>query len=183
MTRIDARLFFAIYAAAGGALTGVAQLLSAIGSGWMMLGLVPVYGIARWRRFALGLTLTLATSAAIVFALKAAFGRPRPCVGLPGVHALCATPSDPSFPSGHACGSFTVAAFVIVSLWAEGSLRGASRALVAGVLLALATGIAWSRVYLGVHFPADVVAGALLGAAIGALAGSRLGTRSGAELA
>jgi undecaprenyl-diphosphatase len=174
---LDARLFLDVYAAAGGAFAEVARGLSAIGSGWTMLGLIPLLAVPRWRRCALFLTVSLLTSATLVFSLKQAFGRPRPCASLPGVHALCVMPTDPSFPSGHACGSFTVAAFVVVALFAGDTARRGSfprvlvAVLVAVLVTALATAIAWSRVYLGVHFPGDVTGGALLGAASGALSG------------
>lgn len=170
---LDARLFFALYAAKGGAFAPAAQVFSAIGNGWMMLGLVPLLTVRSYRRFTLALAVTLGGSAALVFVLKALVGRRRPCVDLPGVTALCAMPSDPSFPSGHACGSFTLAAFVIVAVYAGAtSVRaaGARPALAAGLLL-VATGVAWSRVYLGVHFPGDVTAGALLGCLAGGLGG------------
>jgi undecaprenyl-diphosphatase len=173
-TPFDAQLFFDVYAARQGSLAEAARMLSAIGSGWSMLGLLPLYAVASWRRLALWLTGTLLASATLVFLLKALVGRPRPCVALPGVQALCAMPTDPSFPSGHACGSFTVAAFFVVAMYAVPAQRRALRALIAVSLVLLASAIAWSRVYLGVHFPGDVVAGALLGAMVGGVAALRM---------
>src|SRR2546421_9325121 len=84
-------------------------------------------------------------------ALKGAIPRARP-----HVHALVTRPHTHSFPSGHATTSFacaTVLAFLLPRLSVP--------------LLVLAAAGAWSRVYVGVHFPLDVVAGAALGAAIG----------------
>jgi undecaprenyl-diphosphatase len=172
VTPLDARLFLDVYDAGNGVFTGVATALSAIGNGWSMLGLLPLYGVPRWRRGALFLTGALGASASLVFGLKAAFGRTRPCASLQGVHALCVMPTDPSFPSGHACGSFTVASFAVFLLATADEPRpgGATRAALGAGLVALAGSIAWSRVYLGVHFPGDVAAGALLGTASGALA-------------
>jgi undecaprenyl-diphosphatase len=83
--------------------------------------------------------------------LKAAIPRARP-----HVHALVARPHSHSFPSGHATTSFACA--TVLALVAP-RLRLP--------LFLLAAAIAWSRVYVGVHYPLDVVAGALLGAAIG----------------
>jgi undecaprenyl-diphosphatase len=67
-------------------------------------------------------------------------------------------PSSSSFPSGHAA---SAAAFAVGATleW---------RAL-AGPLGATATAVAFSRVYTGVHYPSDVVAGAAIGATIAAL--------------
>jgi membrane-associated phospholipid phosphatase len=78
--------------------------------------------------------------------------RPRP--ELNGLPALIATPSALSFPSAHA--STSLAGAVCYS-------RLGMRRL---PLYSLATGLSLSRVYLGVHYPSDVLAGALLGGAI-----------------
>src|SRR5689334_6122802 len=89
--------------------------------------------------------------------LKDAIGRARPFVGDPSVHPSIALPHDPSMPSGHAMNAFAGAVLL-------GSIVPRAR----WALLALACAVALSRVYLGVHFPSDVLAGAALGAAIGA---------------
>jgi undecaprenyl-diphosphatase len=160
-----------MYGGDDGKLTILALILSAIGSGWAMLVLIPMYRLSRrLRPFTLSLTAAIGVSAAAVFVLKLALGRPRPCVALSGVRALCAMPTDPSFPSGHACGAFTIAAFLLVAGGAECAPLG--RASVRVALVCTALGIAWSRVYLGVHFPIDVAAGALLGASMGAVGGA-----------
>ena len=173
MGELDATLFRFFYGANAGSLTGLALLLSALGSGWVMIGLIPFLASARWRRPATTLILAIAGSAAVVAFTKAVVGRTRPCVTLLGVHALCAAPTDPSFPSGHACGSFTAAAFILVVMHTDTDDRvGAPlRTVITLALVSLATAIAWSRVYLGVHFPGDVLAGALLGASFGAAFG------------
>ncbi|MGZ4396964.1 MAG: phosphatase PAP2 family protein [Gaiellaceae bacterium] len=76
------------------------------------------------------------------------------------VEALMAVPSDSSFPSGHASSSFACA---IALVWFVRRRR-----VRAGQLL-LAAAIAASRAYVGVHYPFDVLAGALLGSLIGCL--------------
>jgi undecaprenyl-diphosphatase len=167
---LDRNLFFAVY---GGASPGAAALvmiaLTVLGSGWSMLALVPLFVMERTRRFAGALVLTLILTSAIVFALKHAVARVRPLHALAGVRALFDAPTDFSFPSGHAAGSFAFAAFVATVLLAAPRLRAAPL-MVLG-LFVLAAGVAVSRVYLGAHFPGDVTAGALVGGLVGAVAG------------
>ena len=90
--------------------------------------------------------------------LKNLIARQRPCWLDNSVHMLIAVPQDYSFPSGHTLASFTAAAII-----AHFDKRLGAAAYVLAVL------IAFSRLYLYVHFTTDVVAGALLGVLIGAL--------------
>ena len=85
-------------------------------------------------------------------ALKAITNRDRPPLRYAEPKALVSVPHDGSFPSGHAATSFaaaTILAFAFPRLWP--------------LLFTLAAAIAFSRVYVGVHYPLDVVAGAVLG--------------------
>ncbi len=88
------------------------------------------------------------------YAIKLLVDRPRP-----GLDPLVRLPTDPSFPSGHAATSFAGA--TMLSAFAP-------RYWPAFYLLAV--GIAFSRIYVGVHWPLDVLAGAALGAALAAAA-------------
>lgn len=166
---MDAELFWKLYGDGHG-MTGVLMIaLSAIGSGWSMLGLPPFLAMRRTRGVAFGLTIALTVVAISVFALKAIVGRVRPCMGLPGVHALYfSAPTDGSFPSGHAAGSFCFATYLAVRAFQSDWSRRA-KIVLAVVLGLFATGVSISRVYLGVHYPFDIGAGALLGSAIGAV--------------
>ncbi len=74
----------------------------------------------------------------------------------PRLDPLIAIPHSHSFPSGHAAASFACATAI-----------GAAAPRWRLALFVLATLIAWSRVYNGVHYPLDVLAGAALGVAIG----------------
>ena len=88
--------------------------------------------------------------------LKPLVDRVRPFAVNTAVELLTAPPLDASFPSGHTAASFAA----VFALKASGS-RLWKPALV------LAAAIAFSRLYLYVHWPSDVLFGAVLGAALG----------------
>lgn len=88
--------------------------------------------------------------------LKPLIGRVRPFAVNPAVELLAAPPLDASFPSGHTAASFAA----VFALRAAGSPLWRPA-------LAAAVVIAFSRLYLYVHWPSDVLGGALLGAAVG----------------
>lgn len=132
-------------------------VLSFLGSGWMLLGLLPALVMRQLRSFAFVALMTLALTSGAVTSLKALTSRVRPCNALSWAHTLpIDVPIDGSLPSGHAAGSFAFAMFVLYFN------RRAGWALVI-----LASLVALSRVMLGVHYPSDVVAGIGLGSAFG----------------
>ncbi len=88
--------------------------------------------------------------------LKIWVARPRPCWLNPTVVLLLASPSDFSFPSGHALSSAIAATILTLTDRRFGY-----------VAIPLALLIAFSRLYLYVHFPSDVLSGLLLGVIIG----------------
>ena len=167
---LDARLALAVYGGAHGAWAVPMVGATLVGEGWTSLLLLPLLFWRRTRRFATVLTFAVALQALVVFAIKAAVGRVRPWIAL-RLPDPWGAPHDPSFPSGHAAGSFCVAVFLAFALpVAWRATPGRARAVVAAVFV-LAVLIALSRVYLGAHFPGDVLAGAALGGAVGASAG------------
>lgn len=87
--------------------------------------------------------------------LKPWIARPRPC-WLEGISLLIENPADYSFPSGHTMSS-VIGAFVLTAANRKFGLFAVPAAVM----------IAFSRLYLYVHFPSDVLAAALLGAGIG----------------
>ena len=105
---------------------------------------------SRWRRA----TVTVAGAYCTSSTIKLAIGRQRPAVeNLPH---LMQTPTGLSFPSSHATSSFAAA-------------RAFSRLVPPAPLYAAAGAMALSRLYLGVHYPSDIAAGAALGTVLGSL--------------
>ena len=117
--------------------------------------------LAHWARKPVLFT-TLVTAATVWAAdllavvLKGVFDRERPYDVVPAADPLLRWDVGGSLPSGHAATS-VAGAFILAYLLGRGGLGLA--------LLALAIG--FSRVYVGVHYPLDVLAGALLGLAVG----------------
>ena len=103
-------------------------------------------------------------------AVKPLIQRPRPYTAVEGLVPLLTSGDPNSFPSGHTC-----AAFAAGLAWA--GTCSARWARVAAVVSAVCMGL--SRLYVGVHYPSDVLAGALIGslAALAALAALALARR------
>lgn len=134
--------------------------LSAAGTAALLwIGLAPL--LAVWARRPL-LATTLLTAATVWTAdvlaglLKGAVGRERPYQVLEIAEPLLRWDAGSSFPSGHAA---TSAAGAVILTYLVG--RGG------WALALLAAGVAFSRVYIGVHYPLDVLAGAALGLGVG----------------
>jgi membrane-associated phospholipid phosphatase len=176
MGNLDARTLAVLYGGAHGSWGPAMIALTWLGSGWAALALLPLMGWPHTRRFATALALAVVAQAICVWAVKLAVGRVRPWIAM-GLSTPLGAPRDGSFPSGHASGSFCVAAFVAVALpavWPSATWRVRS---VTAATIALASLVAVSRVYLGVHFPSDVLAGALTGGCFGAIAGEQFVSR------
>jgi undecaprenyl-diphosphatase len=129
--------------------------LSAIGTVGAVWAALAVVLAVWWRRPAILWTLPVVWGADLAAAgLKLAVGRARP-----HYEPLVQLPHDLSFPSGHAATSF-----------AGATMLAAFAPRLAPALYVLAAAIAFSRVYVGVHWPLDVLGGAALGAALALVA-------------
>jgi undecaprenyl-diphosphatase len=116
-----------------------------------VLALVLCAFYRRWG--VLGLTLiAVALSDWSAAGIKALVDRERPPLRYAEPKTLVRVPHDPSFPSGHAATSFAAATMLSFAF-----------PRFAPALLVLAAAVAFSRVYVGVHYPLDILGGAVLG--------------------
>jgi membrane-associated phospholipid phosphatase len=157
----DMRVRAATHAFATPRLTHTLRLVSHLGgpSVLTVLGviLVAVFVAHRWWRGAIVLFVAMAGSSVLDTALKLAFrrARPEPYFG-------SSLPESYSFPSGHALFAFcffTAGAALLAPRMQHPALRW----LVWSVAALLILAIGFSRIYLGVHYPSDVVAGYAVG--------------------
>src|SRR3954453_3606571 len=136
------------------------DLVAVIVIGVALLFLIPWRSKAIERRRA-AVAATAAAGLALLIAqpIANAIDRARPFVDHPTQsHLLVGRSTDPSFPSDHATGAFAIA----VAIWLYDRTIG-TVFLVIGVLMGFA------RVYVGVHYPGDVLGGAILGGLVALL--------------
>ena len=139
--------------------TALARISNAANYSRLWLGTAAVLSLfgARGRRAALvGVAAIGATSAAANLLVKPVLRRRRPARSETRRTQRVRMPTSGSFPSGHTASAFAFSSAV-----------GAELPALAVPLRLLATTVAYSRVHTGVHYPGDVLAGALLGAGIG----------------
>jgi membrane-associated phospholipid phosphatase len=151
-----------------GAADAVATAVADVGTSPVVLGIaaVVVLAVAVWRRWyrpVLAATSAFVLASIAVAVLKPLFDHARPPADL----ALMSVTS-PSFPSTHATTTSALAVAVLVSVdW-----RTRRRTVAAAVaLLGAVVFVGVCMVYLGAHWPSDVLAGWLLGSAIGGTVG------------
>ena len=127
--------------------------LSVIGGGAALAAVVTAVVVVLYRRRRLAdavfLVVAVGGAAAIELVAKLTFARPRP-----GLWESAWPAVGYSFPSGHAMESTALAVAIALLAWGT---RWQWWAVTAGALFALGVGV--SRVYLGVHYPSDVLAG------------------------
>jgi membrane-associated phospholipid phosphatase len=161
----DTELLSAIYGGSGARSAGFWRLISSLGSNWSLIPIVAAFGLLEWRKkqdAALWLVCGWGMTTGTVELLQWLVARPRPLV------PFLVSASGSSFPSGHAAESLFV--FYYLGTILAGSWRREHRTLSAGwsefcaiLLFALPPIIGYSRVYLGVHWPSDILGGWAIG--------------------
>ena len=138
-----------------GALNPVMKFITVLGDKgaiWLLAGLVLLF-IKKYRKQ--GLTVIICIAACFVvnnIIIKNLVDRPRPFVTFEWLKAIIELPDDASFPSGHACASFAGA----YALY-KGCGKKTWWVFIGAALIAI------SRIYVGVHYPSDIIGGAIIG--------------------
>lgn len=159
---VDARMLHAINSCDGKGWTNFNKFLS--NSEIFVLAAVPVgigiYGVATGEADELDRVVNIAASYVTTYALsslmKVIVKRERPYDKYPGYIHNHATESSYSFPSSHTSGAFSLATTLTLSY---------KKWYITAPAFVWATAVGYSRMQLGVHYPSDVLAGAVLGSA------------------
>lgn len=134
----------------------ITHLGNGLVTGLLVIGSMYLFKAKKLRRHFIPMVLSVAVSGAAVNIIKPIVNRPRPANYFAGadieVHTPKGTPSDKSFPSGHTQAAFGAATYL-------SCLYPAASPIFLG--LAALTGL--SRIAIGVHYPLDVLVGALFG--------------------
>lgn len=155
---LDGAILMAIQGMRAAALNPLVEGYTALGNGgllWIGLSLAMLCWRPARKAGALALLAMLLGLLCTNAVLKPLAARPRPWLDVAGLIPLVDEPDPNSFPSGHTC-----AAFAAGVTWMRTLPGKWMRALAA----ALAVCMGLSRLYVGVHYPTDVAAGALVGA-------------------
>lgn len=137
------------------ALTSVFTFITSLGNSgfiWIASSLVLIVQ-KKWRKVGIISLLALLISLLITFAIKLTVMRPRPFMAFEDLVNLIMPSEMNSFPSGHTSSSIACAAVIYKYLPKKWGITA----------YILAFLIAFSRLYVGVHYPSDVIAGALVG--------------------
>jgi membrane-associated phospholipid phosphatase len=155
---LDHRLYRALNGTNGPAADRFFKAITELGSIWASAGAAAVLARGERKRAAmdaLGAAITMWAAGQL---LKKLYRRPRPYHALPTTRLLIAEPHGTSWPSSHPAVLFAFLAVSLRDLGAPATVRLGATGLVGAVAV--------SRVYLGVHFPSDVLGGLLLGSAV-----------------
>lgn len=138
----------------------VCTMLGENGALWIVLAIL-MYVSGKHKDYAVMMIIAMAATYLIGdVVIKNLVARPRPFVDDPSIILLITAPNGYSFPSGHTSISFAALTVLMASRM---------RPVYKGCFTVAALLIAFSRLYLCVHYPSDVLAGAALGILIGVL--------------
>ncbi len=155
MNQFEASIILWIQENLRGVLDGFWVFVTHLGDGgylWIAIGIALLI-FKKTRPVGITVLLSLAINACMTnLTLKDFFGRPRPFNVNPEIVTLIKHPSSFSFPSGHTSGSFSAALVLFHMLPKK----------IGTPAVALATMIAFSRMYIGVHYPTDILGGILV---------------------
>jgi undecaprenyl-diphosphatase len=154
----DTQTMVAVASQRNAALTRFAEVVTTLGSFVLLIPLtIALLMLRRWKRPADDLALAVIAAGSVILptVVKLVVARPRPTVG-----ALSHLVSL-SFPSEHT--TQAAAIYLAIAVLLSNDLGPRWRGLIIGAAVGIALLVAWSRVYLGVHYPTDVAAGLLLG--------------------
>ena len=126
--------------------------LGGVVSTTLFILILLIFGKGKARIIGIQGAATLAISQTLTYSLKSLLSRERPYNILKNLNTFGIILKDYSFPSGHTSASFSVATTIALNM---------PKLSIVVLTVALLIGI--SRVYLGVHYPTDVVAGIILG--------------------
>lgn len=183
MFALDTAVFRMINGLAGNPILDAFFLfLTIMGNGgtiWILFALVLILGAGklpglrqrrywRWRTVGLAMLVSLALAGVLDAGLKDAVRRIRPAYAVQGAHVVGNPPTSFSFPSGHTLTSFAAATLLFVALrWFDRQGQPLADSAEGWSALFLAAAIGFSRIYLGSHYPLDVLGGMLLGILVG----------------
>jgi len=146
-----------------GVVDAIMVLITLAGTAYVLAFLtIPIWWSGH-REAAFDVLVLIGITLVVTEGIKFAVARPRPCEALSDIRTIagfgCSSEFDPAFPSGHASRAFALATFLAV--------RFRRRAGLSAFVFAGLVGL--SRIYLGVHWPSDVLGGALLGVGLAVL--------------
>jgi undecaprenyl-diphosphatase len=168
LNHIDQQLFAKLFTHnPSGTVITLARVLSRSAEGVLHL-LVPFVawqlGLAGIEHLVALLLLSFALERCLHWSLKNTLKRPRPQNAGMNDYSFSKAPNRFSFPSGHSSRAFLLATVLLI-IYGTPAL----------IMYCWAAGVALSRVILGVHYPGDVLAGAIVGSATAAFSASLLG--------
>ena len=140
-------------------MTPIFKLITMAGNGGFLWFLIIIGMLCYKKSRKIGIATLITLVICIIInniMIKNLVARPRPFDLLPDLQVLIKKPTDFSFPSGHTASSFAAAGAIFYAGYKKWGT----------VALILAGAIGFSRLYLGVHYPSDVIWGALVGVLI-----------------